>query len=184
MKHIELIFVFVLTTNLVFAQSPEGISDTVLIRYKQEIQKESQKLRQELLNKENLYDCDKQITVDFQIDTFLIERLLNKRVSSDYSTAAMTQAAYDSEKEYDKLLNKYYQLLLKKLNDSDKELLKQSQRNWIRYRESERKLNSEISKDEYSGGGTIQQIFIADGYAQITKKRVIELFYYLSRISE
>jgi hypothetical protein len=43
--------------------------------------------------------------------------------------------------------------------------LKQSQRNWIKYRESERRLNAEIVKDEYSGGGTIQQIFIADGYA-------------------
>ena len=128
-------------------------------------------------------DFDKQVSIDFQIDTFLIERLLSKRISIDYSTAGMTKAAYDAEIEYDKLLNKYYQILLKKLNDSDKDILKLSQRNWIQYRDSERKLNSEIAKDEYSGGGTMQRIIVASGYTEITKKRVIELYNYLSRFN-
>ena len=117
-------------------------------KYKQEIQKESIKLRQELLKKGYLSDFDKQVSIDFQIDTFVIEKLLSKRISIDYSTAGMTKATYDSEIEYDKLLNKYYQILIKKLNDSDKEILKQSQRNWIQYRDSERKLNNEIAKDD------------------------------------
>jgi uncharacterized protein YecT (DUF1311 family) len=183
MRQIKLILLFVITTTLGFAQSPVEISDADLVRYKQDIQKESLKLKQELLKKDYLNDFDEQVSIDFQIDTFLIERLLSKRISIDYSTAGMTKAAYDAEIEYDKLLNKYYQLLLKKLNDSDKDILKLSQRNWIQYRDSERKLNSEIAKDEYSGGGTMQRIIVASGYTEITKKRVIEIYSYLSRFN-
>ena len=183
MRQIKLILLFVITTTLGFAQTPVEISDADLVKYKQDIQKESLKLKQELLKKDYLNDFDKQVSIDFQIDTFLIERLLSKRISIDYSTAGMTKAAYDAEIEYDKLLNKYYQILLKKLNDSDKDILKLSQRNWIQYRDSERKLNSEIAKDEYSGGGTMQRIIVASGYTEITKKRVIELYNYLSRFN-
>jgi uncharacterized protein YecT (DUF1311 family) len=184
MRHFQLILLFVFITQFGFAQSPREINDSELEKYKQEIQKESIKLQQELLKKDYLSDFDKQVSIDFQIDTFVIERLLSKRISIDYSTAGMTKATYDSEIEYDKLLNKYYQILIKKLNDSDKEILKQSQRNWIQYRNSERKLNNEIAKDEYSGGGTMQRIIVASGYFEITKKRVIELFGYLGRFNE
>jgi uncharacterized protein YecT (DUF1311 family) len=181
MKKIKLMLLLVTLTKLGFSQA---ISDKDLARYKQEIKHEAQKLKQELLQKDNIYDCDKQIVVNFQIDTFLIERLQAKIESIDNSTAGATQSLYGMEMEYDKLLNKYYQLLLKKLNDPDKELLEQSQRNWILYRDSERKFNAEIAKDEYSGGGSMQLIFIANHYADITKKRVFELFYYLTRIGK
>lgn len=184
MKQIKLILLLVLTAKLGFTQSSKVMNDSVLTKYKLEIQKESLKLKQELLKNDYLNDFDKQVSIDFQIDTFLIEKLHAKRISIDYSTAGITEATYDTEIEYDKLLNKYYQLLLKKLNDSDKEILKLSQRNWIQYRNSERKLNSEIAKDEYSGGGTMQRIFVASGYAEITKKRVIELYNYLTRFNE
>jgi len=184
MRQIRLILLFVIIAKIGYAQTPKEISDTDLAKYKQEIQKESLKLKQELLKKDYLNDFDKQISIDFKIDTFLIEKLLSKRISIDYSTAGMTKAAYDTEVEYDKLLNKYYQLLLKKLNDSDKEILKQTQRSWIQYRDSERKLNSEIAKDEYSGGGTMQRIIVASGYVEITKKRVIELYSYLTRFND
>ena len=184
MKLIKLIFSFLITANLGFAQSPKEISDADLVKYKQEIQTESLKLKQELLKKDYSTDFDKQVSIDFQIDTFLIEKLLSKRISIDYSTPGITEAVYDSEIQYDKLLNKYYQSLLKKLKDSDKEILKRSQRNWIQYRDIERKLNSEIAKEEYSGGGTIQRIIVVSRYAEITKDRVIELFNYLSRFNE
>lgn len=162
----------------------QAISDTDIAGYKQEIQAESQKLRQELLQKDNPYDCNIQMVVNFQIDTFLIERFQAKMESIDESTAGICQSLYNLEADYDKLLNKYYQMLLKKLNNEDKKLLKQSQLNWLSYRDSERELNNEIAKEEYSGGGSMQLTFIAYHYADITKKRVFELFHYLNRISK
>lgn len=184
MKRTNFILWFVITSNFVFAQPPKEISDSDLVMYKQEIQNESVTLRLELLKKHYLNDFDKQISVDFQIDTFLIERLQSKRISIDYSTYGMIKATSDSEIEYDKLLNKYYQLLIKKLNDSDKEILKQSQKKWILFRDSEKNLNSAIAKNEYSGGGTMQGITVANKTAEITQKRVIELFNYLNRFKE
>jgi uncharacterized protein YecT (DUF1311 family) len=182
MKQIKLIFLFIVIARLGFSQ--QAISDKDLEIYKQEIVAESQKLKQELLQKDNPYDIDKQIVVNFQIDTFLIERLQAKIESIDCSTAGSTQSLYDMEIGYDKLLNKYYEMLLKKLNDQDKELLRKSQRNWILYRDSDREFNKEVAKDEYTGGGSMHLPFVAYHYADITKKRVFELFYYLTRISE
>lgn len=150
----------------------------------QQVNKECLQLKQTLEAKEYLSDSDKQRSIGFQCDTFKIERLLALKIENDYSTNGMVQAIYEAEQAYDKLLNKYYQVLLKKLNDADKEILKRSQRNWIQFRDSERILNATILNDEYSGGGTLQQLIISSGYLEITKKRVVEIYQYASRIAE
>jgi len=184
MKRIHLTFFLLSIINYGFSQFPREMTESDLAKFKQEIQIESIKLRENLLNKDYLSDFEKQISVNFQVDTFKIERLLSKRISIDYSTTGMVTATFDSEKEYDKLLNKYYQILLKKLNESDKEILKKSEKNWLQFRESERKLNLEIAKEQYSGGGTIQSVIIASGYVELTKKRLLEIYIYLSRFNK
>ena len=101
-------------------------------------------------------------------------------IEKDYSTAGMLQATYNAQNSYDILLNKYYEKLLNNLKSADKETLKEAQRNWINYRNSESKLNNLISNEEYSGGGTIQQIFIASRNLEIITNRLNELYYYLT----
>ena len=181
MKLIKLIFLFLITTNLAFAQTPRYIEDANLVKYKQEIEKEALKLKQELLKKDYISDFDK-LQIDFQIDTLMIERFVSIRASIG-GTLDVIAAVYDSGIEYDKLLNKYYKLLHKRLEDSDKEILKQAQRNWIKYRDSESKLNDVIYKEEYSGFGTVLDILVTSRNAEITKNRVFELYDYLSRIT-
>lgn len=181
MKYIQFILIFTFITQVGYSQAPKVVSDSDMKLYNQEIEKESIKVRQQLLKKDYLNDFDKQITIDFQIDTLKIEQLLKKRINGDYSTAGMTSAVYDSEIEYDKLLNKYYNILIKKLKNSDKEILKQSQKNWLQFRDSERKLNSEIAKSDYSGSGTIQGNIVAVQYLELTKSRTLDLYHYLSR---
>lgn len=181
MKLIKLIFLFLITTNLAFAQTPRYIEDANLVKYKQEIEKEALKLKQELLKKDCISDFDK-LQIDFQIDTLMIERFVSIRASIG-GTLDVIAAVYDSGIEYDKLLNKYYKLLHKRLEDSDKEILKQAQRNWIKYRDSESKLNDVIYKEEYSGFGTVLDILVTSRNAEITKNRVFELYDYLSRIT-
>ena len=164
-------------------QTPKKVSEKELEGFKQEILRQSNQLRTSLENLDYYNEFEKEIKIDFIVDTFMIENLISKRIDVDYSTNGMNTAVYDGELEYDKLLNKYYQILLNKLNDSDKVILRQSQRNWISYRDSERKLNSLVSNIEYSGGGTIQSNFIASRYFDITKERVLELFNYLLRFN-
>ncbi len=119
---------------------------------------------------------------EFYIDTFYIERLWSLEMDYDYSTLGMNQATYRAEIAYDKLLNKYYKKLYDQLEGSDKEKLKTSQKNWIRFRDSEKELNYTLYNEKYSGGGTIHKIFVANKSAEITKQRVIELYFYLNRI--
>lgn len=137
-----------------------------------------------LEQREYLTDEDRNFEIEFQCDTFVIERLLKKRLESDYSTQGMTQAIYEAESAYDNLLNKYYKMLRDRLEEEDRELWRGTQRNWIRFRDSERKLNMEISKALYTGGGTIQQLFVADKFLEITRSRVFEIHGYLSRMMQ
>ena len=78
MKQIKLIFLFLITTNLRFALTPREIIEANLVKYKEEIQKEALKFKQELLKKDYLSDFDK-LKINFQIDTLLIERFVSKR---------------------------------------------------------------------------------------------------------
>jgi uncharacterized protein YecT (DUF1311 family) len=158
------------------------ITDADLKKINQKIDFEAAKVHKKLLDKAYDSDFQKLATIEFQTDTLRIEMMLVAKMDIDYSTPGITQAAYDAELDYDKLLNKYYQLLMKRLADPDKETLKQSQRAWVQFRDVERKLNGALSKDQYSGGGTMQQITEANEYLWITKKRVIELFGHVSRI--
>ncbi len=183
MKSTQL-FILLVLSQFCKAQYPTEITDSLLSKLKLEVQKETENFRQTLKKKEDLTDFDLKVGIEFQCDTFKIERLIAKRIDLDYSTSGMVEATYDAESEYDKLLNKYYTLLLKKLSNSDKEVLIQSQRNWIKLRDSENKLQNILSKEEYSGGGTIQRVIIATEYLGMTKGRVQILFNYLEGFSE
>lgn len=181
MKKITIITLINLICFVSFSQTE--ITDLEMKKLKSEIDIEANKLRQKLDKEDYISELNESISIDFQVDTFKIESLFSRRLDMDYSTIGMVEAIIDLEKEYDLLLNKYYKILVAKLNETDKGILKNSQRNWIQFRDIERQLNSEISKEEYSGGGTIQQIIVSDKYLNITKNRVLELNDYLFRIN-
>jgi uncharacterized protein YecT (DUF1311 family) len=115
-------------------------------------------------------------------DTFLLNHIWTLQADADQTTFGMARAAYDCESGYDQLLNKYYVILLKKLSKEDQLMLKESQRNWIKFRDSERLLSQRLTDPIYSGGGTIQQLIYSSWTVSLTQKRVGELVDYLMRI--
>lgn len=115
----------------------------------------------------------------YQIDTLQIEETLAYHMINRQSTAEMLENFFYAHQSYDRLLNKYYQQLLTKLEANDKDLLKQAQREWISYRDKERAFSQLLAQDKYSGGGSIQSLTIADRSLELTKKRVNELANYL-----
>lgn len=119
---------------------------------------------------------------EFYIDTFYIENLWALEIEYNGSTMGMNQATRNAEKSYDKLLNKYYGKLLNMLQGEDKLKLKTSQRNWIKFRDSEKQINYALGDEQYTGGGTIHSIFVANKTTEITRQRVFELYHYLDRI--
>ncbi len=178
---ILLLLIITLASSLAQAQ-PKEVTDAQMAEFIAAIENDAKKLREVLEQTEYRSDLDKQRTVEFTIDTFKIERMMQLRLSIDYSTAGMVNAGSDTEEEYDKILNKYYQLLLSRLNDKDKETLKQSQRNWIAFRDSEQQLNRLLTDESYSGGGTMQSLIAMSRSLELTKKRVFEIHQYLCRI--
>ena len=80
-------------------------------------------------------------------------------------------------------MNKYYQKLLNKLKESDKETLRQAQRNWIKFRDSEMKLIHIIYSLNYSGPGFLPILFEGSTISELTKNRTIEIYNLLLAIT-
>jgi len=167
MKKIFIFLTIIICSNI-FAQEIE-ISDQIEI--------ETQKFKDSILK---IDEFSRKLDLEFAIDKFKIDKKMNLELEDDYTTAGMLQATYNAHQSYDDLLNKYYKKLLNKLEPGDKETLKEAQRNWIKFKNSDKQLNNLIAKDEYSGGGTIQQIFVASRNLDITKSRLDQIYEYLS----
>jgi uncharacterized protein YecT (DUF1311 family) len=63
-------------------------------------------------------------------------------------------------------------------------VLVEAQKAWISFRDKEAKLVGLIGKDEYSGGGTIQQLIDASEYLEIVRQRTFKLFGHYLRATQ
>ena len=114
-------------------------------------------------------------------DTYKIDTLLQKCMAKDNSDAGMISCLEKAEKDWDNELNKYYKLLLNKLDTADQKNLKESQRQWIIYRDKEINFFSTLySKKD----GSMWNVSIADNRMQIIRKRAIELLEYYEAITQ
>lgn len=180
MKHVLLIMVLSIQT-LSFSQtnSPVDVTPGLQKKIMKDIDKEVPKVKQRLeKSKEN------PVQIEFTIDTFRVERFMEKWVGLDYRDFGMRDAGYATANLYDSLLNKYYKKLLAVLKGEDKKTLLQAQKAWLSYRDSETKLVGTISKDEYSGGGTMQGLTEASEYLNLIKSRTITLFEHYVRATQ
>ena len=159
--------------------SPVEMTPIIKKQIKQEIELEAFKLKQTLLSKK-----ENNINIEFMLDTFRVEQLMSKWIDLDYRDFAMKEATYQGAELYDSLLNKYYKKLLAALKVDDKKILVQAQKTWLSFRDAENKLTETISKEEYSGGGTMQQMVEASVYLNLIKERTITLFQHYTRATQ
>ncbi|RYE58618.1 MAG: DUF1311 domain-containing protein [Sphingobacteriales bacterium] len=124
------------------------------------------------------------IEMEFGIDTFTIEKNVVIALGKDNSDLGMTRVCYDAAKQYDLLLNKYYRKLLAVLKGEDKKLLISAQKSWLAFRDSEISLVEVISKEEYSGGGTAQNLTEGSYYLELIKSRTVALFDHYVRATQ
>lgn len=181
---IKISIVFILLIRFtVCAQDHDSYSSKDSLNIENQIAQEATQLKNEL-NKSDKFPGDywKKLGIEFTVDTFKIEKRMRLRIDKDYSDPGMLNATYQAVHEYDKLLHMYFQKILEKLDTNDQETLLEAQQNWQRFRESEKRLNILLADDKYSGGGTIQRLFIASRNLELIKNRVLELYHYLNRI--
>ncbi|WP_291143123.1 lysozyme inhibitor LprI family protein [Flavobacterium sp. UBA7680] len=100
----------------------------------------------------------------------------------DYSTAGMNITVDELTTGYDKLMNKYYNKLMKSLKPEDKKVLITAQKVWLAFRDSEIKLIGTMTEDQYSGGGTMQSNIRMGQYSSLVVERTIDIFHYYNGI--
>jgi uncharacterized protein YecT (DUF1311 family) len=172
MKHVLLaLCLFIQTLSYCQTKAPVEVTPDLQKRIMLTIDKEVFKLKQQLEK-----DGDNAVYIEFKVDTFRVEQFMVKWIEIDNGDFGMRDAAYATAKLYDSLLNKYYKKLLNVLKGGDKKALVQAQKTWLSFRDNETKLVETISKDEYSGGGTLQQLTEASEYLSLIKNRTITLF--------
>lgn len=177
------ILVIVMNTSLHAQYELKEVTTNDSLHFEQQVLKSVDSLKIELAKGEYLSDEDKNLTIEFTLDTFRVSLRAGLYMSFDFSDYGMKMATLRMIDDYEILLNKYYKILLSKLEQNDRETLKISQRNWLKYRDSEYLLNELIAQDNYSGGGTIQNLFILSRKMEIIEQRVIDFYDYLKRIS-
>lgn len=182
MKNLHIIIFLLLVVQTIHAQ--KKISDSDVSELKAKIENEIVDLRKQQDTADYFSINDKQLCIEFNIDTYRIDTLMVRMINVDFSNQGMVQATSYATVAYDKLLNKYYKKLLTKLNLADQETLRMAQRNWIQYRDSEVKLIDTLSNFEYAGVGLDQRLFAAADILEITKSRVLAIYEHLMGIQK
>lgn len=176
MKYITLVTLVLFSVSYTtFAQPdwPKEVTPQVLQQIKADVEKEVPKFKQKL-SKKNLTAEQ----IEFSIDTFKIESIAAHRTGIDYSTMGMNITTIELADSYDKLLNKYYKKLLNILKPEDKKNLIAAQKAWLSFRNAEIKLIGSMTKEEYSGGGSMQSNIANGSQASLIVKRTIDIFNY------
>lgn len=175
MKQTFLLLLSMIFTQCVFGQldTPRDLTPQVLAKIKTEVDAEALKFTEKIAKEELTAN-----EITFSVDTFKIQQTSLRRMKIDYSTAGMNNSVAVMSASYDKLLNQYYNKLLKVLKPADKNALIAAQRAWINYRDAESRLIVTMRKQEYSGGGTIQSNIAAAAHAKLVVNRTIEVFEY------
>jgi uncharacterized protein YecT (DUF1311 family) len=97
-------------------------------------------------------------------------KCLDKKIISNAEMCNCTKAAREA---WDKALNKYYNLLKTNLPKETFELLKESQKQWIKFRDNEFSFISKFYLDDKEG--TMWHVVSENAKKEIVKDRAMEL---------
>lgn len=176
MKQIITLAFFVFLSVYSFGQIEKitPVTPEIIQKIKLEVDKAAVTFKQSLTKEDDMSKAE----IEYSVDTFKLQQIALKEVDIDYSTPGINNATNEVTAGYDKLMNKYYKLLLQLLDADDKKVLINAQRVWLQFRESEMKLVNVLSKDQYSGGGTVQLNIVVNDYSNLVIKRTDQLFNY------
>ncbi|MGL6120249.1 MAG: lysozyme inhibitor LprI family protein [Fusobacteriaceae bacterium] len=117
------------------------------------------------------------VSEDYDIELSILEKQYEEKLDNDYSTLGMLGAMEEYYNELDKVLNKSYKELMAVLSNDDKKALRDSQRAWIKFRDSQ----IEFSANLYSKkDGTIWRQFTPRIMIDMMENRIDEIVDYLA----
>jgi uncharacterized protein YecT (DUF1311 family) len=116
-------------------------------------------------------------TKSYKIDTIL-NKCIDKTNDGDISMISCLQKA---EMNWDAELNKTFKLLLTKLDSNDQRKLRESQRQWLIYKEKEIKFFTDVYGQR---DGTMWNLTISDKRMQLIRQRTVELLDYYETLTQ
>lgn len=116
------------------------------------------------------------------IDVKYIDKELKECLNEHPTTQGSADCIIKATAEWDKILNKYYNLLKDALSDDGKQNLLDAQRAWIKMRDKEFALIDQIYHVE-TGGGTMYIPMALNAKMEIVQRRAMELQTYYDMIS-
>lgn len=97
----------------------------------------------------------------------------------DPSTGGMVQCAAEAKEQWDAELNVVYKELMARLGDAERLMLREAQRQWLTFRDTEIAFAMEM----YAGmEGSMWRAVAADAEMRVTRDRAIKLQHYLDTI--
>lgn len=114
---------------------------------------------------------------NYESDLSRLEKQYEEEIDKDYSTTGMVLAGQKYYEELDEILNKCYKELMATLDDEEKVALKESQREWIKFKDKELKFAANLySKKD----GSIWRLSTPRVAINLMINRIKELSIYLS----
>lgn len=120
----------------------------------------------------------------YSIDTFRVNRALDKALDKEYATFGMVSAIDDASTVYENLSNAYYAKLERMLRPEDKALLKSAQQAWNKFKEEDLKYYRLEESDDYMGGGSLSRVNIIDRIRSYHAHRLDVLHDFLLRMDD
>jgi uncharacterized protein YecT (DUF1311 family) len=119
--------------------------------------------------------------IQAQEKEYPIDKALKACLDKNYSTMEMVQCLDQAYISWDKELNQVYKLLGNQLKPADKNILKQAQLDWLKYRDSEFQLINMVYSQLQ---GTMYIPVAVDRKIKIVKTRTLELSNYLDILKQ
>jgi len=110
-----------------------------------------------------------------------IDKKYQTCLDSNGSTIGMIECISSAKQEWDTELNKYYNLLMTKLSRSEQLALRETQRQWITYKEKETKFYLDVYTEKE---GTMWNVVMARRSMDIIRLRTIELIEYYEALTQ
>jgi hypothetical protein len=162
------VFVFFTPTKTSFAQSNSAsMSESLMFEAKLKAEKFKQRL-----------EADNQLTAEetkYAVDTFYFNAIYQIKNTTNSCPECIYEHMCELYNKYDSMSATYENLILAKLNPNDQVVLRATIKNWNTFKESEKKLQALIFKDEYHNNSSVQRYLSALGYLHTSKFRLSEL---------
>jgi uncharacterized protein YecT (DUF1311 family) len=110
-----------------------------------------------------------------------IDIWLQQSLEKDYTTMGMREAMNTAREKWDQEMNQIYIRLMSRLNKEQKASLRESQRAWLKFRDAEGKVISNIIA---SKEGTMWQLTATNKGMELVRARALQLKEYEDALGE